>query len=247
MKKFNTSINRDSITEPLIINQKSDNRLTQRFLRQTTTAASKDQDENELLVADKNGQPEAVPVKKDWDELTDLKSNVLSNFMSKPTQFKITRDQSKILVIIQDKDNKDKQIKKATLKVYSLPDFGNELGSFDLPLEETKDGIIWYKYMEISDDNQFIVFGHKNKLIIQTASSLFPQVFEDDEEEKFERTEINLEKITGNCGVRFTEKNELIFVEVTENQVIVKQTNQLSKKDDFSINLNEECKIDSRT
>jgi len=105
------------------------------------------------LLSEKNGLPEAVAVKKDWDELTDLKSNVLSNFMSKPTQFKITRDQSKILVIIQDKDNKDKQIKKATLKVYLLPDFGNELGSFDLPLEETKDGIIWYKYMEISDDN----------------------------------------------------------------------------------------------
>ena len=203
MKKFNTSINRDSVIEPLIVNQQRDTRLTQRSWRQATIAASKDQDENELLLADKNGKPEAVPVKKDWDELTDLKSNVLSNFMSKPTQFKITRDQSKILVIIQDKDNKDKQLRKATLKVYSLPDFGNELGSFDLPLEETK--VVWYKYMEISDDNQFIVFGHKNKLIIQTANSLFPQVFEENEEAKFEKTVIDLEKVSGNCGVRFTE------------------------------------------
>ena len=41
-----------------------------------------------------------------WNELTDLKTNVLINFLSKPTQFKITRDQSKILVIIQDKSDK---------------------------------------------------------------------------------------------------------------------------------------------
>jgi hypothetical protein len=92
-------------------------------------------------------------VKKGWDELTDLKSNVLLNFMSKPTQFKITRDESKILVIIQDKDKQDKKIKKATLKVFSLPDFENELGSFVLPLDETEEGIVGYKYMEISDDN----------------------------------------------------------------------------------------------
>jgi hypothetical protein len=46
---------------------------------------------------------------------------------------------------------------------------------------------------------------------------------------------INLEKVTGNCGVRFTEKNELIFVEVTENEVIVKQTNSLNVKNFFSL------------
>jgi hypothetical protein len=68
--------------------------------------------------------------------------------MSKPTQFKITHDKKKLVVINQDKDTK-----KCIVEVYSLPDFNKQDATLELPLDKIDDVVISYKYLDISDDN----------------------------------------------------------------------------------------------
>ena len=55
---------------------------------------------------------------------------------------------------------------------------------------------------------------------------MFDNIFEGKNDDYIEQAEINLENIKpkSSIGVRFTELNELILVEVTDQEIIVKQT-----------------------
>ena len=167
------SINREtevaSLNEKLLVDR-SETQVSQKVQR---SASKKEIVQRSSTMANRAAINDPRPKSTKFNDVTDQRT-VVENFLSQPLQFKFNRDQTRIIVMRNNEPtNKEQQQPIQTwIEVYSLPEF--KLLEVSELQEDLRSG---YKYLDLSDDERFFLYGHEGKIILQTTNSLMPAAY----------------------------------------------------------------------
>lgn len=163
------SINRETAAESLnetLLNERSDTLLTQKIQRSGTSRKDQIPRSQTSVMRAAINDPKAKSTK--FEDYKDVRT-VLTNFLSQPLQFKYNKDQTKIFVINSSQTT-------TQLEVYSLPEF-KFLEAANLTITLQYGGVEPFsslKYIDVSEDEKFILYGNEGKLTLQTLNSMLP-------------------------------------------------------------------------
>ena len=206
------SINRETVAESLnetLLNERNDTLLTQKIQRSGTSRKDQIPRSQSSIKAPFN-DPKARSTK--FDDYKDVRP-VLPNFLSQPLQFKYNKDQTKIFAINASQTT-------IQLEVYSLPEF-KLLDAVNLTMTDSFGGVqpfVSLKYIDVSEDEKFILYGNEGKLTLQTLNSMLPQTYNERinlSQQKVDMKISDLSNVT-TCGAKFTDNNEIMFVYIRD-------------------------------
>ena len=198
------SINRETVAESLnetLLNERSDTLLTQKIQRSGTSRKDQIPRSQSSIKAPFN-DPKARSTK--FDDYKDVRP-VLPNFLSQPLQFKYNKDQTKIFAINASQTT-------IQLEVYSLPEF-KLLDAVNLGVQP----FVSLKYIDVSEDEKFILYGNEGKLTLQTLNSMLPQMYNERINLSQQKVDMKFPDLSNGttCGAKFTDNNEIMFVYIS--------------------------------